>query len=838
MPRITLSFLLRLCVVILFTFSTIFLINSSPRPALAATTNPNCVQTLGEWLPAAPAPANHIEGGTAAVNGKVYVFTGFADSSLTPQNRLDVYNPATNVWETAVSPRAPMPIAASHIQAAADGQYVWLAGGFVGQHPGPPTQQVWRYDTVSDLWAAGPPLPEPRASGGLVLNGRNLHYISGLTADRNTDQTSHWVLNLDNLGSGWISAASMPSPRNHFNGVTIDGIIYAIGGQFRHDTNPLDVALVHAYDSVTNTWQEKASLPSPRSHAEPGLFSLNDRIIVVGGRNDPGGQPTVSSVAEYNPQLNTWVQLRPLPTALIGPVAEAVGNRIIVTNGGTAYNQGSVNTWISEVTTNCVVVTPTPSQTATASSTPNGSFTPTFTSTATATLTPTATSPTGQGVVSLTLINADTDQDIATLTNGMVISFAAIGTRNLSIRANTTPATVGSVRFGLDANANYRTESQTPYALNGDNNRTDYIAWVPSLGAHTITARTYTQSNARGGAGNTLTVNFTIVQNLPTNTPTPSFTPTFTPSVTPTLTPTSTLTPNPESTSEVVPTPIPTATSTPTATPTATPSLTHTPTATATLTPTSTPQPSVVYRINAGGGQINFSGTTWAGDQYFSGGQVSVMTGAIAGTTNDALYYQTRSASSNTASFSYNLPLTNGSYSVSLHFAEVYWVGGSGRGPAGANKRVFDVQIENGLVLDNLDLYAVAGPLTAYVRTFTLNVTDGMLNINFLPASADRPIISAIEVVRNAGAAADPNAAAPPAVPPGELISPVQATFTPVPTAVVTETLVPTFTATSSPEPTFTPLPTLEPSATPLPLLPTLTETPTEIPSITPMASP
>ncbi|MCB2380503.1 lamin tail domain-containing protein, partial [Hymenobacter sp. BT635] len=57
--------------------------------------------------------------------------------------------------------------------------------------------------------------------------------------------------------------------------------------------------------------------------------------------------------------------------------------------------------------------------------------------------------PTGPGVATFTLINADTEQDLLTLSAGAVLNLATLPTRNLNIRANTSPATVGSVVFAL-----------------------------------------------------------------------------------------------------------------------------------------------------------------------------------------------------------------------------------------------------------------------------------------------------------------------------------------------------------------------------------------------------
>ena len=72
-------------------------------------------------------------------------------------------------------------------------------------------------------------------------------------------------------------------------------------------------------------------------------------------------------------------------------------------------------------------------------------------------------------VTSLTLINADTGTAIADPFQGGTLDLDALPTRNLSIRANTSPSTVGSVRFGLNQNSTHRIENVAPYAIAGDN---------------------------------------------------------------------------------------------------------------------------------------------------------------------------------------------------------------------------------------------------------------------------------------------------------------------------------------------------------------------------------
>jgi hypothetical protein len=132
--------------------------------------------------------------------------------------------------------------------------------------------------------------------------------------------------------------------------------------------------------------------------------------------------------------------------------------------------------------------------------------------TTSAAVTITVTGTTAPSVQSFTLINADTDQPMAgfdPLNSGASINLAGLPTRNLNIRAHTSPSVVGSVRFGYDGNANVRVENGAPYALAGDTSG-NYYAWTPATGSHTLTATPYSASGAGGTAGTSKTITFTV----------------------------------------------------------------------------------------------------------------------------------------------------------------------------------------------------------------------------------------------------------------------------------------------------------------------------------------
>jgi CubicO group peptidase (beta-lactamase class C family) len=116
--------------------------------------------------------------------------------------------------------------------------------------------------------------------------------------------------------------------------------------------------------------------------------------------------------------------------------------------------------------------------------------------------------PQAMQVSGITLMNADTDQPIGPLLDGMTLDLSALPTRNLNVRAD--PAgPVASIRFALDANGNYRTETIAPYSLAGDTDG-NYAPWTPSPGVHTLTATPYSGPGATGPVGTPIRATFTV----------------------------------------------------------------------------------------------------------------------------------------------------------------------------------------------------------------------------------------------------------------------------------------------------------------------------------------
>lgn len=168
------------------------------------------------------------------------------------------------------------------------------------------------------------------------------------------------------------------------------------------------------------------------------------------------------------------------------------------------------------------------------------------------------------------------------------------------------------------------------------------------------------------------------------------------------------------------------------------------------------PQVSSVKRINAGGSEyIDPEGNVWEADTYYSeSGTPFVTDAAIAGTKFDSLF-QSEIYGPDVV---YNIPLPLGEYSITLHWAEIYFT------TVGA--RVFNVFIQGALVAENLDIVEAAGrALKAYSITETdVAINDGILTIE-LVAVTQNAKISAIEISSSSPQPTEP-APSPETLPP------------------------------------------------------------------------
>ena len=314
------------------------------------------------WQELPNMPVEKWEAATIVVDGKIFILGGYG-AGVRSSKICHIFDPADHSWIRIQD----LPSAISHVNPVLDGRKIWFAGGFKDGYKDHVVAEVWNYDIDLDgpglkgRFTAGPLLPGKRGGGGLALVGRQLHFIGGITEDRDTDAFEHWVLDLDEYEQGtgqWRdTGAPIPEPRNQFSTVVFDNKIYLIGGQLHHDSCQLDQNRVDIYDPETNSWSDGPVLPKGHSHSEGGTFVHDGKIFLVGGhttpgnprkkKEDEGGRKAIEADILTLAHGGEWELFGKLPMPLSSPAARIVDGRFYVLGG--SLNGGSVHpqVWVT-----------------------------------------------------------------------------------------------------------------------------------------------------------------------------------------------------------------------------------------------------------------------------------------------------------------------------------------------------------------------------------------------------------------------------------------------------------------------------------------------------------
>ena len=113
--------------------------------------------------------------------------------------------------------------------------------------------------------------------GKIYLIGGRLSgaFIIGLPGNINLVQA------YDPAADSWVTKSPMPTARSGLNTATLNGIIYAAGGEVQDSNYLAAFRAFEAYDPASDTWWQLPSMLLPRH--ECIMAALGNRIHVAGG---------------------------------------------------------------------------------------------------------------------------------------------------------------------------------------------------------------------------------------------------------------------------------------------------------------------------------------------------------------------------------------------------------------------------------------------------------------------------------------------------------------------------------------------------------------------------
>ena len=195
------------------------------------------------WKTLAPLPGNrgsavaveaggkiHVIGGATTVEGsKDPFFTFFGPCRVLNTN--DVYDPATNKWES----RKPMAVPRNHAFAGAVNGKIYVIGGRTGHGfilSATNTDVVEEYNPVSDMWSAPKErMPTPRSGGGCGTDGRRI-YCGRRRGDDQSSSSARFEASrrTSRRPIPGPRYRSMPMPRHGVAGAVIGNRFHLVSG--------------------------------------------------------------------------------------------------------------------------------------------------------------------------------------------------------------------------------------------------------------------------------------------------------------------------------------------------------------------------------------------------------------------------------------------------------------------------------------------------------------------------------------------------------------------------------------------------------------------------------
>ena len=174
------------------------------------------------------------------------------------------------------------------------------------------------YDTVTDGWSQGPPIPTARGYIGAAMLDERIYVLGGKRIRSPAEKEAsgddkHFITHgdfeaLDLRTQTWTRLASLPSPRAGLTAAACRGRIYAIAGvHMDRGGEPFDQVWV--FDPPSGRWE--SGPPLPMAVWGPAAATVDDVIYVAGG--GAAGR-LCDDLYALDPQSERWTPLAPMPT--------------------------------------------------------------------------------------------------------------------------------------------------------------------------------------------------------------------------------------------------------------------------------------------------------------------------------------------------------------------------------------------------------------------------------------------------------------------------------------------------------------------------------------------
>jgi|GEM_PF-1458257 len=269
------------------------------------------------WRQIASLPEGYRNGEAVTLNDKIYFVTGASASSWPPF--FYKYEPTTNIWTKL----ADLPGATQNLALASVNGKIYAIGGDSFRHTN------YEYTPETNTWITLSPMLTGRQHIDCGMSENKIYVIGGITSWETITKKNEVY---DVASNNWSEKSEIPSLRNNPAIVTLDSLIYVIGGAGSDTDIWKNIATVECYNTKTDTWEQKSDLPNVLF--KPAAVVVNSQILVLGGAttvNDEG--VCTDKVLLYKAETDEWKEITPLPDTNIFFGCTTIENKIYVICG-------------------------------------------------------------------------------------------------------------------------------------------------------------------------------------------------------------------------------------------------------------------------------------------------------------------------------------------------------------------------------------------------------------------------------------------------------------------------------------------------------------------------
>jgi len=247
-----------------------------------------------DWELVQPLPTPRQGHRAVGTSDAVYVFGGNTGGSSTSgfTNVAYKFSESSGSWTSI----APMPAALGHMGMAVLENDIYVIGGASPSFPQSVLTGVYKYSTTNDSWQTVASLNLPRRDLPCVALNGYIYAVGGTIDSWSVGTATNVVERYDPNADSWSLVSPLPVPMRPAVAASINGYIYAIGGNGPHAYEG------YRYDPTTDAWTQLAD-PVP-FYTESSNQSWSQEV--TGHSLIMLISIQLTQAAIYDPGLDTW----------------------------------------------------------------------------------------------------------------------------------------------------------------------------------------------------------------------------------------------------------------------------------------------------------------------------------------------------------------------------------------------------------------------------------------------------------------------------------------------------------------------------------------------------